>query len=175
MELHQKDNDRLLETLKHLRDIGNTVIVVEHDHDAIMAADFVLDIGPGAGIHGGEIIAKGTPIEIAQSNNSLTGKYLSGEKKIEVPKHRQKPNNKIFKIINATGNNLKGINFNLPVGLFNCVTGVSGSGKSTLVNNTLYHAIAKYLYRSNLDAAPHDSMEGPLHRVMGCRVQITSI
>ena len=126
----------------------------------IMAADFVLDIGPGAGIHGGEIIAKGTPIEIAQSNNSLTGKYLSGEKKIEVPKHRQKPNNKIFKIINATGNNLKGINFNLPVGLFNCVTGVSGSGKSTLVNNTLYHAIAKYLYRSNLEAAPHDSMEG---------------
>ncbi len=158
--LHQKDNDRLLETLKHLRDIGNTVIVVEHDHDAIMAADFVLDIGPGAGIHGGEIIAKGSPLEISQSNNSLTGKYLSGEKKIEVPKHRQKPNNKIFKIINATGNNLKGINFNLPVGLFNCVTGVSGSGKSTLVNNTLYHAIAKYLYRSNLDAAPHDSMEG---------------
>ena len=158
--LHQKDNDRLLETLKHLRDIGNTVIVVEHDHDAIMAADFVLDIGPGAGIHGGEIIAKGTPLEIAQSNNSLTGKYLSGEKKIEVPKHRQKPNNKIFKIVNATGNNLKGINFNLPVGLFNCVTGVSGSGKSTLVNNTLYHAIAKYLYRSNLNAAPHDSMEG---------------
>ena len=150
----------MLETLKHLRDIGNTVIVVEHDHDAIMAADFVLDIGPGAGIHGGEIIAKGTPLEISQSNNSLTGKYLSGEKKIEVPKHRQKPNNKIFKIINATGNNLKGINFNLPVGLFNCVTGVSGSGKSTLVNNTLYHAIAKYLYRSNLDAAPHDSMEG---------------
>ena len=130
------------------------------DSDAIMAADFVLDIGPGAGIHGGEIIAKGTPLEITQSNNSLTGKYLSGEKKIEVPKHRQKPNNKIFKIINATGNNLKGINFNVPVGLFNCVTGVSGSGKSTLVNNTLYHAIAKYLYRSNLDAAPHDSMEG---------------
>jgi excinuclease ABC subunit A len=158
--LHQKDNDRLLETLKHLRDIGNTVIVVEHDHDAIMTADFVLDIGPGAGIHGGEIIAKGTPLEISQSNNSLTGKYLSGEKKIELPKQRQKPNNKIFKIINATGNNLKGINFNLPVGLFNCVTGVSGSGKSTLVNNTLYHAIAKHLYRSNLDAAPHESMEG---------------
>ncbi len=158
--LHQKDNDRLLKTLRHLRDIGNTVIVVEHDHDAIMAADFVLDIGPGAGIHGGEIIAKGTPLEISQSNNSLTGKYLSGEKKIEVPKHRQKPNNKIFKIVNATGNNLKGINFNLPVGLFNCVTGVSGSGKSTLVNNTLYHAIAKHLYRSNLDASPHDSMEG---------------
>lgn len=158
--LHQKDNDRLLDTLKHLRNIGNTVIVVEHDHDAIMAADFVLDIGPGAGIHGGEVIAKGTPLEVSQSNNSLTGKYLSGQKKIEVPKQRQKPNNKIFKIINATGNNLKGINFNLPVGLFNCVTGVSGSGKSTLVNNTLYHAIAKHLYRSNLDAAPFESMEG---------------
>ncbi len=158
--LHQKDNDRLLGTLKHLRDIGNTVIVVEHDHDAIMAADFVLDIGPGAGIHGGEIIAKGTPLEVSQSNDSLTGKYLSGQRKIEVPKHRQKPNNKIFKIINAKGNNLKGINFNLPVGLFNCVTGVSGSGKSTLVNNTLYHAIAKHLYRSNLDVAPHESMEG---------------
>ena len=158
--LHQKDNDRLLETLKHLRDIGNTVIVVEHDHDAIMTADFVLDIGPGAGIHGGNIIAQGTPLEVAKSENSLTGKYLSGVKKIEVPKQRHKPSDKFFKIKNASGNNLKGVNFNLPIGLFTCVTGVSGSGKSTLVNNTLYFAIAKHLYRSNLDPAAFDSMEG---------------
>ena len=158
--LHQKDNDRLLETLKHLRDIGNTVIVVEHDHDAIMAADFVLDIGPGAGIHGGNIIAKGTPLEVSESNESLTGQYLSGKKQIKIPSQRHKPKNNFLKIINATGNNLKGINLNLPVGLFNCITGVSGSGKSTLVNNTLYHAIAKHLYRSNLDAASHESIEG---------------
>jgi len=158
--LHQKDNDRLLETLKHLRDIGNTVIVVEHDHDAIMAADFVLDIGPGAGIHGGNIIAKGTPLEVSESNESLTGQYLSGKKQIKIPSQRHKPKNNFLKIINATGNNLKGINLNLPVGLFNCITGVSGSGKSTLVNNTLYHAIAKHLYRSNLDAASHESIDG---------------
>ncbi len=158
--LHQKDNDRLLDTLKHLRDIGNTVIVVEHDHDAILAADFVLDIGPGAGVHGGNIIAKGTPSEVAKSKESLTGQYLSGKKKIAVPKHRLKQKNNFFKIIDATGNNLKGVNFKLPIGLFTCVTGVSGSGKSTLVNNTLYHAIAKNLYRSNLDAAPFGSMEG---------------
>ena len=158
--LHQKDNDRLLETLKHLRDIGNTVIVVEHDHDAIMAADFVLDIGPGAGIHGGNIIAKGTPLEVSESNESLTGQYLSGKKQIKIPSQRHKPKNNFLKIINATGNNLKGINLNLPVGLFNCITGVSGSGKSTLVNNTLYRAIAKHLYRSNLDAASHESIDG---------------
>ena len=158
--LHQKDNDRLLETLKHLRDIGNTVIVVEHDLDAIMAADFVLDIGPGAGIHGGHITAQGTPTEVAANKNSLTGQYLSGVKKIAVPTKRHKPGKDFFVIKNARGNNLQGVDFRLPIGLFTCVTGVSGSGKSTLVNNTLYNAIAKFLYRSNVETAAHDAMEG---------------
>ena len=158
--LHQKDNDRLLETLKNLRDLGNTVIVVEHDFDAIMSADYVVDIGPGAGIHGGEIIAEGTPKEVANNEQSLTGQYLSGRKKIPLPKKRHVPGKDFFKILNATGNNLKGVNLNLPIGLFTCITGVSGSGKSTLINNTLYNAIAKHLYRSNLDAATHGSMEG---------------
>ena len=158
--LHQKDNDRLLETLKNLRDLGNTVIVVEHDFDAIMNADYVVDIGPGAGIHGGEIIAEGTPKEVANNKKSLTGQYLSGQKKIPVPKKRHVPGKDFFKILNATGNNLKGVNLNLPIGLFTCITGVSGSGKSTLINNTLYNAMAKHLYRSNLDAATHGSMEG---------------
>ena len=158
--LHQKDNDRLLETLKNLRDLGNTVIVVEHDFDAIMNADYVVDIGPGAGIHGGEIIAEGKPDEVASNEKSLTGQYLSGRKKIAVPKKRHTPGKNFFRIINARGNNLKGVDLNLPVGLFTCVTGVSGSGKSTLINDTLYNAIAKHLYRSNLDAAPHDAMQG---------------
>ena len=158
--LHQKDNDRLLETLKNLRDLGNTVIVVEHDFDAIMNADYVVDIGPGAGVHGGEIIAEGKPEEVANNDKSLTGQYLSGRKKISTPKKRQVPEKDFFKIINARGNNLKGVNLNLPIGLFTCITGVSGSGKSTLINDTLYNAIAKHLYRSNLDAAPHDEMQG---------------
>ena len=158
--LHQKDNDRLLETLKHLRDIGNTVIVVEHDLDAIMAADFVLDIGPGAGINGGHITAQGTPSEVAANKNSLTGQYLSGHKKIAVPSKRHLPGKDFFVIKNARGNNLQGVDLKLPIGLFTCVTGVSGSGKSTLVNNTLYNAIAKFLYRSNVETAAHDSMEG---------------
>ena len=158
--LHQKDNDRLLETLKNLRDLGNTVIVVEHDFDAIMNADYVVDIGPGAGVHGGEIIAEGKPEDVANNDKSLTGQYLSGRKKISTPKKRQVPGKDFFKIINARGNNLKGVNLNLPIGLFTCITGVSGSGKSTLINDTLYNAIAKHLYRSNLDAAPHDEMKG---------------
>ena len=158
--LHQKDNDRLLETLKNLRDLGNTVIVVEHDFDAIMNADYVVDIGPGAGVHGGEIIAEGKPEEVANNDKSLTGQYLSGRKKISTPKKRRVPGKDFFKIINARGNNLKGVNLNLPIGLFTCITGVSGSGKSTLINDTLYNAIAKHLYRSNLDAAPHDEMQG---------------
>ena len=158
--LHQKDNDRLLETLKNLRDLGNTVIVVEHDFDAIMNADYVVDIGLGAGVHGGEIIAEGKPEEVANNDKSLTGQYLSGRKKISTPKKRRVPGKDFFKIINARGNNLKGVNLNLPIGLFTCITGVSGSGKSTLINDTLYNAIAKHLYRSNLDAAPHDEMQG---------------
>jgi excinuclease ABC subunit A len=125
-----------------------------------MNADYVVDIGPGAGIHGGKIIAEGTPKEVANNEKSLTGKYLSGQKKIPVPKKRHVPGKNFFKIINATGNNLKGVNLNLPIGLFTCITGVSGSGKSTLINDTLYNAIAKHLYRSNLDAAIHESMEG---------------
>ncbi|MGE4596501.1 MAG: excinuclease ABC subunit UvrA [Methylophilaceae bacterium] len=158
--LHQKDNERLLETLRNLRNLGNTVIVVEHDYEAIMSADYVVDIGPGAGIHGGHIVAQGSPEQVANNKKSLTGQYLSGIKKIEVPKNKIKPTNSFFSIIKARGNNLKNINLNLPIGLFTCVTGVSGSGKSTLINNTLYHAVAKHLYRSNLEAAPYEKIEG---------------
>ena len=125
-----------------------------------MNADYVVDIGPGAGVHGGEIIAEGKPEEVANNDKSLTGQYLSGRKKISTPKKRRVPGKDFFKIINARGNNLKGVNLNLPIGLFTCITGVSGSGRSTLINDTLYNAIAKHLYRSNLDAAPHDEMQG---------------
>jgi len=158
--LHQKDNDKLLQTLRNLRDIGNTVIVVEHDYEAIMTADYVVDIGPGAGVHGGEIVAQGVPHEIAKNKNSLTGQYISGQKKITVSKKIKSPDNSFFKITKASGNNLKNINLNLPIGLFTCVTGVSGSGKSTLINNTLYNAVAKHLYRSNLERAGHEDIEG---------------
>jgi excinuclease ABC subunit A len=158
--LHQKDNDKLLQTLKNLRDIGNTVIVVEHDYDAIMTADYVVDIGPGAGIHGGEIVSKGTPQDISKNKKSLTGEYISGQKKITISKKIKSPNNSFFKITKAAGNNLKKINFNLPIGLFTCVTGVSGSGKSTLINDTLYNAVAKHLYRNNLEPASHEDITG---------------
>ncbi len=162
--LHQRDNDRLIATLRRLRDLGNTVIVVEHDEDAIRAADYVLDLGPGAGVHGGHIIAQGTPTEVANNPASLTGRYLSGTACIEVPKERHKladmkePHS--LKIVNARGNNLKGVTVEIPVGLLTCVTGVSGSGKSTLVNDTLYTAVAKKLYQSHADPAPHDEIEG---------------
>ena len=158
--LHQRDNEKLLKTLKNLRDLGNTVIVVEHDYDAIMAANYVVDIGPGAGLHGGKVIAEGTPEEILKNKNSLTGQYLSGEKKISLSKEKLKPNNQFFHISKARGNNLKNVDFKLPIGLMTCITGVSGSGKSTLINNTLYHALAKHLYKSNLDVAPHDKIQG---------------
>jgi excinuclease ABC subunit A len=159
--LHQRDNDRLLETLKRLRDIGNTVIVVEHDHDAILAADHVVDIGPGAGEHGGQIVAEGTPAEIQQNKNSLTGQYLSGKKEIVLPKKRHAPDPKRWlKMTHATGNNLKDVTLDLPVGLLTCVTGVSGSGKSTLINDTLYRAIAQHLYGSSTEPAPFGAIDG---------------
>jgi excinuclease ABC subunit A len=165
--LHQRDNDRLIGTLKHLRDIGNSVIVVEHDEDMIQAADHVIDMGLGAGIHGGSVIAQGTYDEVKANPESLTGKYLAGTLKIEVPKKRhllgEMPDPQVLTISGARGNNLKSVSVDFPVGLLTCVTGVSGSGKSTLVNDTLYTAVARELYRAHDEPAPHDSIEGIEH------------
>ncbi len=159
--LHQRDNDRLLATLKRLRDMGNSVIVVEHDEDAILTADHVVDMGPGAGEHGGKVVAQGTPEEVCANPLSLTGDYLSGRRSIEAPKKYRKPDpDRRLKIIGACGNNLKDVTLDLPVGLLVCVAGVSGSGKSTLINDTLYHAIAKHLYGSNAEPAPYAEIEG---------------
>ena len=160
--LHQRDNSRLIDTLTHLRDLGNTVIVVEHDEEAIMAADYVIDIGPGAGVHGGEVVAQGTPKQIMQCKNSLTGKYLSGEEKIEIPAERTKiDKKKMLSVIGATGNNLKNVTLNIPVGLFTCITGVSGSGKSTLINDTLYPLAQNELNGAEKsDIAPYEAIKG---------------
>ncbi|WP_018987280.1 excinuclease ABC subunit UvrA [Methylophilus methylotrophus] len=159
--LHQRDNDRLLDTLKRLRDLGNSVIVVEHDQDAIQLADFIVDIGPGAGEHGGNIVSFGTPAQIEADPNSLTGQYISGKKQITFKLPRTKPDPKrMMKLHGATGNNLKNVSVEIPVGLLTCVTGVSGSGKSTLINDTLYRVVATHLYGSTTEAAPHDSIEG---------------
>ena len=159
--LHQRDNGRLLETLAKLRDLGNTVIVVEHDEDAIRAADYVVDMGPGAGEHGGKVVAQGTPGDIVKSETSLTGQYLSGKRAIALPKRRTKPEkSRWIEVKGARGNNLKSIDVALPTGLFVCVTGVSGSGKSTLITDTLYAAVAREVYGSALEPAPHDSIEG---------------
>jgi excinuclease ABC subunit A len=160
--LHQRDNERLLLTLRHLRDLGNTVIVVEHDEDAILLADYVIDIGPGAGVHGGEVIASGTPAEVMANENSITGQYLSGRRRIEVPGVRLPFNpKKLLKLNGARGNNLQDVNLEIPVGLFTCITGVSGSGKSTLINATLYPIAATELnHATTLDAAEHRSVEG---------------
>ncbi|MBY0365934.1 MAG: excinuclease ABC subunit UvrA [Burkholderiaceae bacterium] len=159
--LHQRDNDRLIATLRRLRDLGNSVLVVEHDEDAIRAADWVLDLGPGAGVHGGRVMSQGTPEQVAADPNSLTGRYLSGAARIEVPAERHRPvDGQRLRIVNARGNNLKGVTVEIPVGLLTCVTGVSGSGKSTLVNDTLYAAVAKKLYQSHADPAPYDEIEG---------------
>ncbi len=159
--LHQRDNQRLLGTLTHLRDIGNTVIVVEHDEEAIMSADHVIDLGPGAGVHGGKVVAQGTPEEIMNAPDSLTGQYLSGKRAIEVPDDRTAPDpERQIRILGARGNNLKGIDASIPAGLMTCVTGVSGSGKSTLVNDTLYKAVADLLNRTSRNPAPHDEILG---------------
>ncbi len=162
--LHQRDNQRLLGTLTHLRDIGNTVIVVEHDEEAIMAADHVVDLGPGAGVHGGRVVAAGPPDAIKKEPRSLTGQYLSGKRAIEVPAQRTpRDNDRQIRVIGATGNNLQSVDASIPVGLMTCVTGVSGSGKSTLVNDTLYKAVAEALLRTARNPAPHNAVEGLEH------------
>ena len=163
--LHQRDNERLLGTLRHLRDIGNTVIVVEHDEDAIRLADYVVDIGPGAGVHGGRIVAEGTPDEVMAHPDSLTGKYLSGRVQIEYPAQRTpRDPQKLLKLKGARGNNLRNVDLEIPVGLLTCITGVSGSGKSTLINNTLFPITATALNgATTLEVAPHNSFDGLQH------------
>ncbi|MBL8313994.1 MAG: excinuclease ABC subunit UvrA, partial [Rubrivivax sp.] len=166
--LHQRDNERLIGTLKHLRDLGNSVLVVEHDEDMIRAADHVVDMGPGAGVHGGRVMAQGTPQEVADNPDSLTGRYLSDVLRIEVPKKRRRATGfgaAPFRlgICGARGNNLREVHVEIPVGLLTCVTGVSGSGKSTLINDTLYAAVARKLYGSHAEPAPHDRIEGLDH------------
>lgn len=163
--LHQRDNERLLNTLIHLRNLGNTVIVVEHDEDAILAADHIVDIGPGAGVHGGNVIAQGTAKQIMQSEHSITGKFLSGREKIEIPQSRTaRDPAKSLKLFGASGNNLKNVDLEIPVGLFTCITGVSGSGKSTLINDTLFPLAQNALNRAeNSDVAPYKSIDGLAH------------
>ena len=158
--LHQRDNDKLLKTLRHLTDLGNTVLVVEHDEDTMYSADHIIDIGPGAGIHGGQVVAQGSIEDIKKSDDSITGQYLSGKKKIEVPKERRKPNGKSIIIKGARENNLKNIDVEFPLGLFTCITGVSGSGKSTLINEILYKKVAQELYRSKVRPGAHDEIKG---------------
>ncbi|MEI6301669.1 MAG: excinuclease ABC subunit UvrA [Betaproteobacteria bacterium] len=159
--LHQRDNGRLLDTLKHLRDLGNTVIVVEHDEEAIFSADHVIDMGPGAGEHGGRVVAEGTPAEILKNSASLTGQYLSGKLAIPLPERRRRPEKaRMLRLKGASGNNLKDVDLDLPVGLFVCITGVSGSGKSTLINDTLYAEVARELYGSSTEPAPFESLRG---------------
>jgi excinuclease ABC subunit A len=159
--LHQRDNARLIETLKRLRDLGNSVIVVEHDEEAIQAADHVIDMGPGAGVHGGEVVAQGTPDEVMDNPASLTGQYLSGRKVIPTPTRRRRADPaRHLRIAGARGNNLKNVTVDIPVGLFVAITGLSGSGKSTLINDTLYNAVAHHLYGSAAEPAEHDAIEG---------------
>jgi len=157
--LHQRDNERLIATLERLRDVGNTVIVVEHDEQTIRMADYVIDLGPGAGEHGGEIVAKGTPKEIERAKNSQTAQFLTGERRIEVPKQRRTPDGEL-KIVGASGNNLRSVDVSIPLKVMCCITGVSGSGKSTLINSTLYPALASKLHRSRERPAKHSSIEG---------------
>jgi excinuclease ABC subunit A len=158
--LHQRDNDKLLATLKKMRDLGNTLLVVEHDEDTMYASDYIIDLGPGAGSHGGEIVAKGTVEEIKQNPNSITGQYLSGIKRIEIPQKRRQPNGKWLEVIGARENNLKNIDVKIPLGVFTCVTGVSGSGKSSLVNEILYKKLANDLNRARQVPGDHDNIVG---------------
>jgi excinuclease ABC subunit A len=159
--LHQRDNARLLETLRRLRDLGNSVIVVEHDEDAILTADYVVDVGPGAGVHGGEIVAQGTPADILADANSLTGAYLTGRMQVAAPKKRRKPQaGRRLRLTGARGNNLKDVSVDIPLGLFTCITGVSGGGKSTLIIDTLYKAVARRLNGALEHPAPFDRLEG---------------
>ncbi len=159
--LHQRDNERLLKTLFRLRDLGNTVIVVEHDEDAIRAADYVLDIGPGAGVHGGQVIADGTPAAVAANPASVTGQFLSGTRSIRMPAQRTPPDPKrLLRLVGASGNNLKNVTLEIPLGLLTCITGVSGSGKSTLINRTLYPYLARHLHDSSVEAAPVREVHG---------------
>ncbi|MED0659916.1 excinuclease ABC subunit UvrA [Bacillus smithii] len=161
--LHQRDNDRLIETLKEMRDIGNTLIVVEHDEDTMLAADYLIDVGPGAGVHGGEIVSAGTPEEVMKDPNSLTGQYLSGKKFIPLPQERRKPDGRFIEIIGAKENNLKNVKVKFPLGVFIAVTGVSGSGKSTLVNEILYKALAHKLYQAKQKPGQHKEVKGIEH------------
>ncbi|MDF4798916.1 excinuclease ABC subunit UvrA, partial [Vibrio parahaemolyticus] len=163
--LHQRDNERLLKTLTHLRDLGNTVLVVEHDEDAIRCADHVIDIGPGAGVHGGNVVAEGTMDEIIANPNSLTGQYLSGTKEIAVPKERTpRDPKKTVELLGATGNNLKNVDLSIPVGLFSCITGVSGSGKSTLINDTFFKIAHTQLNgATTAHPSPYKSIKGLEH------------
>jgi len=161
--LHQRDNQRLLQTLLRLRDLGNTVIVVEHDEEAIRCSDHVVDLGPGAGVHGGRIVAQGTPRDIELNKDSITGQYLSGQLEIAIPRRRSRADGRTLRVLRATGNNLKAITVEVPVGLLTCVTGVSGSGKSTLVNDTLFRYVASRLNDASYDTAPSDGVEGLEH------------
>ncbi|MDE6195240.1 MAG: excinuclease ABC subunit UvrA [Erysipelotrichaceae bacterium] len=161
--LHQRDNDRLIETLKNMRDLGNSLIVVEHDEDTMLASDYIIDIGPGAGIHGGNVVAYGTPQEVMQNENSITGQYLSGRAKIEIPTERKKGNGKFLEVVDAYENNLKHVNVKLPLGAFNVVTGVSGSGKSSLVNEVIAKGIMYSLGRTRMKPGKHKKMKGVQH------------
>lgn len=161
--LHPRDNDRLLETLRGLRDLGNTVLVVEHDDETIRTADWIIDLGPAAGEHGGQVVAEGTPAQILANKNSLTGQYLSGQKKVEIPETRRAGNGKNLKIVNATANNLKGVSVSIPLGKLVCITGVSGSGKSTLMTDVLHDALAARLMGAHTHPGPHERIEGIEH------------
>ena len=161
--LHQRDNDKLLATLRRLRDLGNTLIVVEHDEDTMRAADYLIDIGPGAGSHGGTVVAAGTPEEVMANPNSLTGQYLSGKRRIEVPPHRRIGNGKWLTVRGARENNLQNVDVSIPLGTFTCVTGVSGSGKSSLVNEILYKKLGVVLNRMKAHPGKHDAIEGLEH------------
>ena len=161
--LHQRDNERLIKTLKHLRDIGNTLIVVEHDEDTMLASDYIIDIGPGAGAEGGRVVACGTVEEIKTNPASITGQYLSGKKTIPIPPVRRPGNGKWLEIIGACENNLQNLNVSIPLGLFICVTGVSGSGKSTLINEILHKKLAAELHRAKAKPGKHKEIKGLEH------------